>query len=122
MIKPKIQLSQIVFGDIIYWLTVTAAIFCMVGPVLAFLSMDSNVLNPHHLFANIWSGMEPGAIWAAAGEANGGEHQWIYSLTAGDGIIQLGLIIGCSVALPAMLAAACMSSFSSVSLLLSSNL
>jgi len=50
--------------------------------------------------------MDPGTIWGTAGAANGGEHHWLYNLSAGDGLIQLGLIIGCSVAMPAMLAAA----------------
>lgn len=106
MDNPRIQQSQIVFGDIIYWLTITAAMFCIIGPVVAFASMDGNILNPHYLFANIWSGMGPEAIWEAAGKANGGGHYWVRYLTAGDGFMQLGLVIGCCVAMPAMLAAA----------------
>jgi len=104
--NSTIKQSQTIFGDIIYWLTIVAAIFCMVGPVMAFWAMDSNALNPHHLFADMWAGMDPAAIWAQVGGVNGGGNHWVYNMFAGDGIVQLGLIIGCSVAMPAMLAAA----------------
>lgn len=105
MESPKIKRSQIVFGDIVYWLTIAAAIICMVGPVLAFASMDGNVINPHHLFANMWAGMEPETIWETAGEVETGAHYLVGNLAA-DGFTQLGLVLGCSVAIPAMLAAA----------------
>ena len=111
MKNPKIQRSQIVFGDIVYWLTVAAAIICMVGPVVAFASMDGNVLNPHHLLANMWTGMEPETVWETAGEVEIGGHYLVRNLAAGDGFIQLGLILGCSVAIPAMLAAAMVYAF-----------
>jgi len=106
MENPRIQQSQVIFGDIVYWLTITAAIICMIGPVMAFASMDGNILNPHYLFANIWSGMGPEAIMETAGEVDAGGHYWVNNLAAGDGFTQLGLVIGCSVAIPAMLAAA----------------
>lgn len=106
MEKPRIQQSQVIFGDIVYWLTITAAIICMIGPVMAFASMDGNILNPHYLFANMWSGMGPEAIMETAGEVEAGGHYWVNNLAAGDGFTQLGLVIGCSVAIPAMLAAA----------------
>jgi len=106
MENPKIQQSQIIFGDIVYWLTIIAAIICMIGPVMAFTSMDENILNPHYLFANIWSGMGPEAILETAGGTQASGHYWIHNIATGDGFTQLGLVIGCSVAVPAMLAAA----------------
>ena len=114
--KSEINKSQVIFGDIVYWLTITAAIICMIGPVLAFASMDGNVLNPHYLFAKMWSGTGPEAIWGVAGEVEKGGHWWVNSLGTGDGFTQLGLVIGCSVALPAMLAAAMVYAFKERSL------
>ena len=99
----KIKQSQIVFGDIVYWLTVVAAIICMIGPLMSFISMDGNVLNPQYLFANIWSGMEPDGILKTAGEIKASGHYWINNLSAGDGFTQLGLVIGCSSAFLALL-------------------
>ena len=100
---PRIKQSQIVFGDIVYWLTIIAAIICMIGPVMSFASMDDNVLNPHYLFVNIWSGIGPEGILNTVGEAEANGHYWIHNLLAGDGFTQFGLVIGCSVAIPAML-------------------
>jgi len=114
--NPKIQRSQIVFGDIVYWLTIAAAIVCMVGPVMAFASMDSNVINPHHLFVNMWAGLEPEAIWGTAGEVEIGAHYWVRNLVAGDGFTHFGLVIGSSAVIPAMLAAAIVYAFKERSL------
>ncbi len=116
MENPKIQRSQIVFGDIVYWLTVAAAIICMVGPVLAFASMDGNALNPHHLFADVWAGTEPETIWETAGEVETGAHYLVRNVAVGDGLTQLGLVLGCSAPIPAMLATAMVYAFKERSL------
>ncbi len=55
--KPTVLLSQRVFGEIVYWITIACAILCIVGPVYAFTDMDENVLNPHTLMGNIFDGM-----------------------------------------------------------------
>jgi hypothetical protein len=106
MEKPKIAQSQIVFGDIVYWLTITSAIICIIGPVLSFAAMGNNVLNPHYLFANMWTGMGPNGIMEKMGSIGATGHYWIQNLTTGDGFTMLGMVIGCVVALPAMLIAA----------------
>lgn len=116
MRNPKIQRSQIIFGNIVYWGTIAAAIITMVGPVMAFSSMDSNVINPHYLFANIWSGMEPDAIWETAGEVGTRAHYWVGNLAAGDGFTQMGLVLGSSIVIPALLAAAIVYTFKERSL------
>ncbi|MFC1994572.1 hypothetical protein ACFLVD_00310 [Chloroflexota bacterium] len=106
MEKPKIPLSQIVFGDFIYWLSIVAALMCIIGPVIGMLSVSDNVLNPHHLFATIWEGKNAEAVWQEVGGEFPGGHFWLHNLTGGDGFTQLGLVIGCASALPALLAAA----------------
>ena len=111
MEHPKIQRSQIVFGDIVYWVTIIAAMICIIGPVLSFAFMDSNVINPHQLFASMWDGKDPTAIWEEAGSETAGGHFWIHHLGSGDGLTQLGLVLGCSVAIPAMLATAVIYAF-----------
>lgn len=55
--KPNVLLSQRVFGEVVYWITIACAILCIVGPVVAFTDMDENVLNPHTLMGNIFDGM-----------------------------------------------------------------
>ena len=55
--KPIMPKAQIVYGEIIYWLAIAAAIICMIGPVIAMSSVEDNVLNPHYLFASIFEGI-----------------------------------------------------------------
>ena len=61
MEKPAVPLSQRVFGDIVYWTTIIACLVCIIGPLIAFINMDQNVVNPHYLFSNIFDGMPPEA-------------------------------------------------------------
>lgn len=111
MENPKIQRSQIVFGDIVYWFTIAVAMISIVGPVMAFASMDGNVINPHYLFASIWAGMDPETIWQTAGEVETEVHYLLPNLAAGDGFAHFGLVVGSSVAIPALLAAAMIYAF-----------
>ena len=97
-------LSQRVFGESVYWLCIVAAIVCMIGPVIALLAVDGNVGNPHYLFASIFEGNTAEVVWEeVAGEFPGG-HFWLGNLATGDGFTQLGLVIGCACALPALIA------------------
>lgn len=54
--RPEIPLSQRVFGEVVYWITILCAILCIIGPVVAFIDMDENVLNPHFLMQDIFDG------------------------------------------------------------------
>ena len=54
--RPHVPTSQRIFGEIVYWITVLCAILCIVGPLIIFVDMDNNVLNPHTLFGNIFEG------------------------------------------------------------------
>jgi len=49
--------SQIIFGKLVYWITVIAASICVIGPFIAFINMDGNVINPHYEMQNIFDGM-----------------------------------------------------------------
>jgi len=109
--KPKMPLSQCVFGESVYWLCVVAAIVCMIGPVIALVSVDGNVGNPHFLFASIFDGNTAEVVWEeVAGEFPGG-HFWQSNLVAGDGFTQLGLAIGCASAMPALIITALVFAF-----------
>ena len=57
--RPPVPVTQRVFGDIVYWVTILCAIICMIGPLMAFIDMDENVLNPHYMFDDLFSGMAP---------------------------------------------------------------
>ena len=106
MDKPKIPLSQIVYGRCIYWLCITAAVICTIGPVVAIAFLDNNFMNPHYLFPAIWEGKSPEMIWLQVGKGFPGGNFWLHNLNTGDGLIQFGLVIGCSCASVALMATA----------------
>lgn len=102
----KMPKAQVVYGDIVYSLTIVAALLCMVGPLMAVMNIDNNVCNPHYLFSAIWEGKDAMQVWAAGGTEFPGGHFWMNNITKGDGLTQFGLVLGGSVALPALLGAA----------------
>lgn len=65
--RPKMPREQIIYGEIVYWITILAALICMIGPVIAMSNVDHNVLNPHFLFAKIFEGKSTDTIWGEAG-------------------------------------------------------
>ena len=105
MEKPKIPLTQIVYGRIVYWLCIIAAFICTIGTVSAIAFPDRNLMNPHYLFFIIWEGNNPETVWQQIGGGFPGGHFWLHNLNTWDGITQFGIVIGCSCALLALLGA-----------------
>ena len=103
---PKMPRAQIVYGGIVYWVTILACIICMIGPVISVASPDNNVLNPYKLFNAIFEGKDAKTVWQEVGGEFPGGHFYLKNLTFGDGFTQFGLALGCSVALWALIAAA----------------
>ncbi len=103
---PKIPPVQIVYGAIVYWITILACLICMVGPVISVASPGNNVLNPYKLFTVIFEGKDAQTVWQEVGGEFPGGHFYLNHLTYGDGFTQFGLALGCSVALWALIAAA----------------
>jgi hypothetical protein len=103
---PEQPAAHRVYGGVIYWLSIAASLICMVGPFLAVLFPEHNLLNPHYLFYAIWQGMTPRQLWEPAGGGFPGPHFWLRSLFKADGIVQLGIVLGCSSAGIAFLATA----------------
>ena len=96
MEKPKVPLTQVVYGQIVYWLCLVAALICMIGPALAIVFPDNNVMEPHYLFGTLWKGSNPETVWQQVGSGFPGTHFWISNLNSWDGFTQLGFVIGCS--------------------------
>lgn len=95
---------QRVYGGIVYWLSIVAALVCLVGPVITIAFPAKNVMDPHSLFSKIWAGNSPDAIWRSVPTVPPGGHFWLHTLPSGDAIIQLGLELGCCSAGIALLA------------------
>jgi hypothetical protein len=106
--RPKMPRAQIIYGEIIYWITVLACLVCMIGPVIALAFPKRNILNPYRLFDAIFAGKSAGEIWQELGAGIQGGHFYLKHFLYGDGFTQFGLALGCSVALWALIGAVIM--------------
>jgi hypothetical protein len=104
--SPEIPREQIIYGEIIYWITILACIICMIGPVVSVAAPDNNVLNPYMLFNAIFEGKSAEEVWTEVGGGFPGGHFYLKHPTYGDGLTQLGLALGCGCAFWGLLAAA----------------
>ena len=104
--KPQMPRAQIVYGEVVYWVTIVACIICMVGPVISVAAPENNVLNPFKLFNAIFQGKDAATIWQEVGGGFPGGHFYFKKFFYGDGFTQFGLALGCSVALWGLLTAA----------------
>ena len=103
---PKMPRAQIVYGAIVYWVTILSCIICLVGPVLSVADPENNVMNPYKLFNAIFEGKSAQEVWQEVGGEFPGGHFYLKKFFYGDGFTQFGLALGCSVALWALIAAA----------------
>ena len=104
--KLKISKAQSAYGAVVYWVTFSAALICIAGPLIAMLAPEKNVLNPHLVFSGIWEGKTADEVWACAGEGFPGGHFYRGRFFSGDGFTQFGIVLGSSAALWGLLAAA----------------
>lgn len=95
MEKPKVPLTQVVYGQIVYWVCIIATLICIIGPALSIAFPDNNFLEPQYLFGTLWQGSAPQTIWQKLGGGFPGGHFWIHNLNTWDGFTQLGIVIGC---------------------------
>lgn len=101
--KPRIPFAGIVVGDTLYWVCIIGALIAIIGPIIILLVPNNNIADPFKIFSLVWQGKSSQEIWAAVttGGKYPGPHFWIYNLTKGDGITQLGVWLACSCSLPA---------------------
>ncbi len=104
--RPPVTAAQRAYGSVIYWFTNVTAAGCMLGLMLGMLDIGGNFLNPHLVFSGILGGMSPDAVWHHAGEGFPGGHFYLGRFFSGDGLTQFAIVLGSSVALWALLAAA----------------
>ena len=83
-----------IYGQIIYWLAIVAAVVCIIGPVMILAFPENNVLNPQHVFTSIWEGSNPAGVWQNEGATFPGAHFWFNHLNRGDGLTQIGIVLG----------------------------
>jgi hypothetical protein len=98
-------LANRVYGSLIYWLAIAAAVICILAPLLTMAFPQRNVLDPQFLFSTIWQGAKPEVVWQTASGGFPGGHFWVNHLLYGDGIMQFGIVLGSSAAGIALLGA-----------------
>ncbi len=103
---PRQPAAAIAYGNVIYWVSVAAALICTIGPFIAVVFPANNVLNPHYLFYAVWQGKNAQQVWKEAGQGFPGAHFWLANLLKGDGLTHFGIVLGCSSAGLSFVAAA----------------
>jgi hypothetical protein len=99
----KVPLSGIVYGNIIYWVTLVGAVIVIVGSVLSFLT-EANYMLPGYLLSAIWEGKTVDQIWAVVGGPPEG-HWYLWEIATGNGLTMFGIALGVFSVIPGLLAA-----------------
>lgn len=102
-LKPS--LASRVYGDIVYWGTVAAAVIVMVGMVFTFTA-KANYLEPTYLLSAIWQSKTVPEIWQGCVGALPQGHWYLSHLKTGNGLTESGIALGVFAVIPATLASA----------------
>ena len=105
--KPVIPLAGVIYGDIIYWLTIVATVVVIFGSIVTFVT-TSNYIDPNYLLSAIWEGKSVDEIWTgaiSAGQVPDG-HWYLNHLTTGNGMTTGGIALGVFSVLPGIIGAA----------------
>ena len=91
--KPKPASESVIYGGVVYWVTICASFIALIGFVTAFVT-KSNFVSPSYLISSMWQGKHPAEIWEGAGQSVPVGHWYLSSLASGDGLAALGLTLG----------------------------
>jgi hypothetical protein len=100
-IKPT--LAGKVYGDIVYWGTVAAAIVALLGQVVTFVTR-AHYMDPGYILSAIWQSQSVEQIWQGATGSLPQGHWYLDQLLTGNGLGEAGLALGVFIVIPAMLA------------------
>ena len=103
--RPEIPLSGIIYGEVVYWLTIVGSIIATIGATIAMFGAD-NYLDPSHVFSAIWEGQTTVAIWEGTVGAIPRGHWYLGRLGAGDALAMFGLALGVFSVIPGLIASA----------------
>ena len=63
--RPEISRAGIVYGDIIYWVTIAGTVLTLIGSVITF-TVSGQYMDAGQLLENIWAGKTVDEIWQAS--------------------------------------------------------
>ncbi|MGD8559854.1 MAG: hypothetical protein PVG89_14635 [Gammaproteobacteria bacterium] len=103
--RPVAPVAGIVYGDIIYWLTIAATCVVLVGSIVTFTTLNNHI-NPNDLLSAIWQGKDVEHIWLSfVGEQPDG-HWYLEHIHTGNGLTASGIALGVFSVIPGILGAA----------------
>lgn len=92
--KPRPPLAGIVYGDFVYWITITGMVISIIGIVL-YLGGMHQFVDAKFLLSQLWSAKTAPEIWKiATGETIHG-HWYLHKLSYSDALAMLGIGICC---------------------------
>ncbi|MFC1904788.1 hypothetical protein ACFLXT_03380 [Chloroflexota bacterium] len=89
----KQSLSGLVYGQIVYWITMASAFIAMIGVVVASVA-KSNFVTTTYWMSSIWQGKSTAEIWEPINGSLPVGHWYISCPMAGDALTALGISIG----------------------------
>tara|TARA_E500000178_G_C16804204_1_gene653873 strand:- start:190 stop:624 length:435 start_codon:yes stop_codon:yes gene_type:complete len=99
--KPPVPLSGIIYGEIVYWITIFSAVIVILGTVKTFLEPDSS-LPPAYILEAVLSGQSVSSIWVGTEIGGVPEAHWYFSfMSSGEGLTTAGLALGVFSIIPA---------------------
>jgi hypothetical protein len=99
-VLKQIPESNIVYAEVVHWITIISAIAALFIPVFILAHPSNNMLNPNKIFGAIFSGATPAEIWSASSAgAFPGAHFYLRFPWLTDSWAQLFINIGCAVGL-----------------------
>ena len=103
--RPVVPFAGIVYGDIIYWITIVATGVVLIGSVITFVTTD-NYIDATYLLSSIWQGKNVEQIWVGAVGAQPNGHWYLSRLSTGSGLTAAGIALGVASVIPAIIGAA----------------
>ena len=91
--KPVAPFSGIVYGDLVYWITIAATLMVIVGSIITFVTTN-NYIDPSYMLSGVWEGKTVEEIWKGAVGAQPDGHWYLPHLTTGNGMTAGGIALG----------------------------
>ncbi|WP_455202235.1 hypothetical protein [Kaarinaea lacus] len=103
--KPLAPIAGIVYGDLVYWITIAATFMVLAGSIITFVTTN-NYIDPSYMLSAIWEGKTVEEIWQGATGAQPDGHWYLPHLTTGNGMTAGGIALGVFSVIPAIIASA----------------
>lgn len=103
--RPLVPLAGVVYGDIIYWITIVATVVVLIGSVITFTT-GHNTVDPGYLLSAIWEGKTVEEVWMGGVGTMPEGHWYLSEITTGNGLTTTGLALGVFGVIPAIFGAA----------------